>query len=168
MEAINKDWSQIKLRINIKTTIEKAYSSWATQQGLEAWFLRKAPATDAQGKSRKTNELLSKDDTYLWTWHGYSDDMKHEGTVLQANGKDKFAFSFSSNCPVTVSIYKEQDEVIVELIEDNIPVDNARIFKHYTSNTMGWTFFLTNLKSVLEGGLDLRNFNPSLKNVITA
>ncbi len=111
-------------------------------------------------KSRKTNELLLKADTYQWTWHGYNDDMKHEGTVLEANGKDKFAFSFSSNCPVTVSIYKEQEEVIVELIEDNIPVDNARIFKHYTSNTMGWTFYLTNLKSVLEGGLDSAEFQP--------
>jgi hypothetical protein len=168
MEAINKDWSQIKLRINIKTSIEKAYSSWATQQGLESWFLKKAPATDAQGKSRKTNELLSKADTYKWTWHGYHDDMRHEGAVLEANGKDKFAFSFSANCPVTVSIYKELEEVIVELVEDNIPVAEGSIFKHYTSNTMGWTFYLTNLKSVLEGGLDLRNFNPSLKNVITA
>ena len=95
-------------------------------------------------------------------------DVFDQRPVLDANGKDKFAFSFSSNCPVTVTIYKEQDEVIVELIEDNIPVDNGRIFKHYTSNTMGWTFYLTNLKSVLEGGLDLRNFNPSLQNVITA
>jgi hypothetical protein len=168
MEAINKDWSQIRLRINIKTTVDKAYTSWATQKGLESWFLKKAPAKGGGGQARKTTELLTKADTYLWTWHGYHDDMRHEGTVLEANGKDRFAFSFSSNCPVTVSIYKEQDEVIVELVEDNIPVDNARIFKHYTSNTMGWTFYLTNLKSVLEGGLDLRNFNPSLQNVITA
>lgn len=169
MESISKNWHEIKLRINIKTTIDKVYRAWATQQGLESWFLRRAPFKDPQGKNRKENELLSKADSYHWTWHGYPDEVMQEGTILEANGKDKFVFSFSLNCPVTVSIYKEHDEVIVELVEENIPsMEEGRMFKHYTSNTTGWTFFLTNLKSVLEGGLDLRNFNPSLKNVITA
>ena len=32
----------------------------------------------------------------------------------------------------------------------------------------GWTFYMTNLKSILEGGLDLRNKNINLKQVINA
>ena len=32
----------------------------------------------------------------------------------------------------------------------------------------GWTFYLTNLKSVIEGGLDLRNKNLDIKGVINA
>jgi hypothetical protein len=32
----------------------------------------------------------------------------------------------------------------------------------------GWSFFMVNLKSILENGYDLRNKNEELKNVITA
>ncbi|MGB7068667.1 MAG: hypothetical protein WBD22_04175 [Pyrinomonadaceae bacterium] len=33
---------------------------------------------------------------------------------------------------------------------------------------LGWTFYLTNLKSFLEGGIDLRNKNDNLHGVINA
>jgi hypothetical protein len=32
----------------------------------------------------------------------------------------------------------------------------------------GWTFYLANLKSVLEGGLDLRNKNARLQRLVNA
>ena len=168
MEAISKNWSEIRLRININTTIEKAYQMWATQAGLESWFLREAKAKDGQGKTKKETDAMVKGDSYSWRWHGFADDVALTGKVLDTNGKDRFQFSFSMDCPVTISIYKEQGQVIVELVEENIPVDSGEIFTHYLSNTTGWTFNLTNLKSVLEGGLDMRNVNANLKNVITA
>jgi hypothetical protein len=33
---------------------------------------------------------------------------------------------------------------------------------------LGWTFYLANLKSILEGGLDLRNKNPEIQKMINA
>lgn len=169
MEAISKSWSEIRLRINIDTTIDKVYRAWATQAGLESWFLREAPVKDNKGKSKNGTDAMIKGDTYTWKWHGFPDDVALEGRVLETNGRDKFVFSFSMECPVTISIYKEHEQVIVELVEENIPTEVAGpMFKHYLSNTTGWTFYLTNLKSVLEGGLDMRNFNVNLKNVITA
>jgi uncharacterized protein YndB with AHSA1/START domain len=168
MQAISKTWSEIRLRINIDTTIEKAFKAWTTQAGLESWFLRQAPVKDPAGNAKKENDIMIKGDTYSWLWHGFSDEIGLHGKVLDTNGKDRFTFSFSMECPVTISIYKEQDQVIVELVEQNIPIDAGPIFKHYLSNTTGWTFYLTNLKSVLEGGLDMRNLNSNLKNVITA
>jgi len=169
MEAISKSWSEIRLRINIDTTIEKVYKAWTTQAGLESWFLRMAPAKDSKGVGKKETDALVKGDTYHWRWHGFEDDVALDGRVLESNGKDKFVFSFSMDCPVTISIYKELDQVIVELVEENIPTEQrGPIFKHYLSNKAGWTFYLVNLKSVLEGGLDMRNFNAKLKNVITA
>ena len=168
MEAISKNWNEIRLRINVDTTIEKVYRAWTTQAGLESWFLRQAKAKDPKGNAKKETDTMVKGDSYDWMWHGFPDDVRLEGRVLESNGKDKFVFSFSMDCPVTISIYKEQGQVIVELVEANIPTDEGVIFKHYLSNTTGWTFYLTNLKSVLEGGLDMRNFNAELKNVITA
>jgi uncharacterized protein YndB with AHSA1/START domain len=168
MEAISKNWNEIRLRINIDTTIEKAYRAWTTQAGLESWFLREAPAQDPKGKAKKGSDEMVKGDTYTWAWHGFSDEVKLQGRVLESNGKDKFSFSFSMDCPVTISIYQEHGQTIVELVEQNIPTEQGQIFTHYLSNTTGWTFYLTNLKSVLEGGLDMRNYNVDLKNVITA
>jgi len=168
MEAISQSWSQIKLRINVNASIEEAYKAFATQRGLESWFLRSAPAKTKSGVSKKKDELLTVGDSYQWNWYGFAEDMKLEGSVLESNGKDKFVFSFSMNCPVTIKIYRELEQTIVDLMEQNIPKEEGSIFKHYLSNTTGWTFYLTNLKSVLEGGLDLRNQNPALKDVITA
>ncbi|MEJ0034298.1 MAG: SRPBCC domain-containing protein [Bacteroidota bacterium] len=168
MEAISNNWSEIRLRINIDATIEKIYNAWTSQAGLESWFLREAKAKDQQGSNKKETDSMVKGDTYKWLWHGFPDDTVLTGKVLDSNGKDRFSFSFSMDCPVTISIYKEQGQVICELVERNIPVDAGPIFKHYLSNTTGWTFYLTNLKSVLEGGLDMRNFDENLKNVITA
>jgi hypothetical protein len=87
--------------------------------------------------------------------------------VLKNNGKDLFSFSFANDVPVTITIYKEQGETIVELIESNLPSDAGGVAKQFVSDSRGWVFFLVNLKSTLEGGLDLRNTNEGIRNVIT-
>ena len=43
-----------------------------------------------------------------------------------------------------------------------------RIASIYVDCSYGWTFFLANLKSVLEGGIDLRNRNVDIKNVVNS
>jgi hypothetical protein len=78
------------------------------------------------------------------------------------------SFTFSQDLPVTISIYKECEETIVELVESFDPADEEASRKHYLGNMKGWIFFLVNLKSVLEGGLDMRNRKSELKNVLTA
>jgi hypothetical protein len=45
----NPDFSEFKLRVNIKTTVENAYKAWATASGLESWFLRKAVFKNEKG-----------------------------------------------------------------------------------------------------------------------
>jgi uncharacterized protein YndB with AHSA1/START domain len=168
MSQQNSPFSAFKLRVNIKTGIEKAYQAWTTRAGLESWFLRQAIFTDENGKERKGDAAILEHDSYTWRWHGYTDDVAEKGTVLKANGKNLFSFTFSMGCPVTISIYTEQDETIVELTESDLPTDEETIKKHYVGDSRGWIFYLANLKSVLEGGLDLRNKNDKLLNVITA
>jgi len=57
---------------------------------------------------------------------------------------------------------------VVELWQENIPGDEDSKVNLHMGCTKGWTFYLTNLKSILEGGIDLRNKNISLKNVVNA
>lgn len=161
-------WSKFKLRVNIKKNIDTAYASWGTVAGLESWFLRKAVFMTPQGKLREAQELLQEGDDYEWYWHGHPDSVVVKGKVLKANGKNMFAFSFSMGCPVTISFYTEQEETIVELVESELPTDEKTRVQHFVGDSKGWIFYMTNLKSILEGGLDLRNKKVDLENVITA
>ncbi len=101
-------------------------------------------------------------------WHGWSDDTVERGTILQANGKDSLQFSFGKAGNVSVIIKKEQEEMVVQLVQDEIPVDEEGQVYYHIGCTKGWLFYLTNLKSILEGGIDLRNKNVELKDVINS
>jgi uncharacterized protein YndB with AHSA1/START domain len=164
---ITHDFSQFKLRVNIKTSIENAYQAWATPAGLRSWFLGRAVFTDQQGHSRGENEMVRLGDEYTFYFTNHPDTVAVKGKVLKTNEKDLFSFSFANEIPVTITIYREHGETIVELIESNLPTDEGSIRKQFVSDSRGWVFYLTNLKSILEGGLDLRNTNEALSNVIT-
>ncbi|HEY4336339.1 MAG TPA: SRPBCC domain-containing protein [Puia sp.] len=145
---MKNNWSQFHLRVNIAVPSEKVYAAWATRAGLESWFLRQA---------RAKADPLQKGDEYAWRWHGYPDEIEHTGTIAGANGKDQFSFTFTMGALVNVSIFRECEETIVELTESDLPVDEDALLKRYVEDYKGWIFYLVNLKSVLEGGLDLRN-----------
>lgn len=159
-------FSEFKLRVNVNTGIDNAYRAWATSAGVSSWFLQMT-YKDPEGKVRAGDELAQEGDEYALAFAHKPDMVICTGKILKANDRDLFSFSFSKGCPVTISIYKEQDETIVQLIESHLPTDEETIRKHFVGDTKGWIFYLTNLKSVLEGGLDLRNKNAALKSVIT-
>jgi uncharacterized protein YndB with AHSA1/START domain len=177
-------WSLFKLRVNIRRPLDKVYAAWATPGGLESWFLRRAEVGVRElsgsgmgsgpgepgppGIHRLPAESMESGDHYTWNWHGYAETAMAKGRIIAANGVDHFAFTFSLGCPVSVSLYRELDETIVELVESELPSDEETMLRHYVGDLKGWTFYLTNLKSVLEGGPDLRNRRAELTNVITA
>lgn len=163
------DWSKFCKRINIKAGVHDIYDAWATQAMLEKWFLRTAEFTKPDGLLRNKYEHVEVGDSYKWLWHGWDDNTVEKGKVLEANGRDLIRFSFAGNC--TVSVYIKMgagDELIAELWQENIPVDEDSKVKLHLGCMKGWTFYLANLKSILEGGIDLRNKNVSLKNMVNA
>lgn len=162
------DFSQFKLRVNIKTSVENAYKAWATAAGLNSWFLGKMIFTDEKGVVRPDDAAVEVGDEYTCAFAKNPDSILVRGKVLKANGKNLFSFSFSKNCPVTVSIYEEHGETIVELIESNVPNEDDVVVRQFVNDSKGWIFYLINMKSILEGGLDLRNKSMEIKNVITS
>lgn len=162
------NWKQFRRRIPIKAPAKAIYAAWTTQQGLEAWFLRLAEFTKPDGTTKPKNSSIEKGDKYKWLWYGYDDFVVEEKEVLEANGWDQLKFSFSGDCIVTVSIKQDQGETICELIQDMPQEDVAEQQHFFIECGKGWGFYMANLKSVLEGGLDLRNKNVKLKEVINA
>jgi uncharacterized protein YndB with AHSA1/START domain len=160
-------WSSFTTRINVHAPIDKLYSMWATKSGIESWFLRMSEYKRANVVLQIDEEVI-KGDTYCWRWHGWSDDVTEEGNILDCNGRDFFKFSFGKAGDCTVVIKEELGYTIVELTQENIPDDDQG--KHYwhVGCKTGWTFYLANLKSICEGGVDLRNKDERLKNMLNA
>lgn len=164
----NYDWSKFSLKINIQAPASAIYLSWTVPELLEKWFLRKAIFRYDEDLVRGFTEPIQTDDAYEWYWHGYDDATVEKGKVMLANGVDQLQFSFTGGALVTVDIGEVAGENIVMLTQENIPTnDHGKIHYHMGCQT-GWTFYLTNLKSYLEGGLDLRNKNNVLTSMVNS
>ena len=161
------DWSKFVLRIPVVASREKIYHAWATQRGIESWFLRSArfftPDT-----VREQEEFIQNGDRYTWLWHGYDDETVEHNDILEANGEDKLSFVFAGHCIVTVLIGMLDTETIVQLTQENIPTGEEGKVNIHIECMQGWTFYLANLKSILEGGPDLRNRNLKIGKVVNA
>lgn len=162
------DWSRFTVRINVNAPTDKLYRSWATRSGIEHWFLRWCEYRSPDNSLKEENEQAKKGDTYKWRWHGYPDSVTEEGTILEANGKDFFKFSFGKAGDCSVSIKEEQGETIVELVQENIPTDEKSMEYYHVGCRTGWTFHLADMKSILEGGIDLRNKREDLKDMLNS
>ena len=162
------DWSSFEMRIPVNGSLENIYKAWTTISGIQSWFLRSAKYSDPNGVLRDNDELVQKGDRYTWYWHGYDDDTVEHNDVLEANGEDVFSFVFAGHCIVTVTIGMIEGETIVELRQENIPTGDEGKSEIHMGCMQGWTFYLANLKSVLEGGIDLRNRNTKIGKVVNS
>jgi uncharacterized protein YndB with AHSA1/START domain len=162
------DWSRFTVRININAPVDKLYRAWATRSGIEYWFLRWSEYKNTDGSVKGAGEYVNKGDSYSWRWHGYPDSVTEEGKILEANGKDFFKFSFgkAGNCAVTIK--QESGETIVELVQDQVPTDEKGMEYYHVGCKTGWTFHLANMKSIFEGGIDLRNRREDLTDMLNS
>ena len=163
----NFDWTKFTRKIVIQSSLQKLYEAWATPSGIEKWFLKSANYFDsANNKVTNRNSSVENNFTYEWNWFLY--DLTEKGKIIRANGKDFFQFSFAGECTVEVILTEKGEFVLVELTQKNIPTDDESKQHIRLGCDTGWAFYLVNLKSVLEGGLDLRNKNPEFKAMINS
>jgi len=159
----NFDWTCFTRKSAIKTSVETIYNAWTKSEEIEKWFLSKADYFREEAPIDKSKNTEA-GDTYQWNWYLYLDTEK--GKVTQANGVDHFQFTFAGDCIVDVNLRQEDEYVIVSLTQKNIPTDDASKKGIRLGCDTGWSFYLVNLKSVYEGGLDLRNKDENLKELI--
>ena len=162
------DWTKFTKRIPTTANISTVYNAWTRQETLEKWFLRKAEFTKPDNTLRQETESIQKGDKYLWLWYGYPDTVFEKKEILEANGKDFIQFGFTGDCIVSVKLYTQESETIIELTQENIPPDDNPATNLHIGCGEGWTFYLANLKSYLEGGIDLRNKNINIQGVISS
>ena len=161
------DWRSFTLRVAIGASPKAVFEAWTSQQGLESWFLRMAQFKKPDQAPRPRTEMIREGDEYVWLWHGYSDEVVEKHSVLSNNGWDRLQFKFAENCRVTVEVKQEAGAVVCELTQEMLMDDEGKRQYYFIECGKGWTFYLANLKSVLEGGIDLRNRNPELQKLIS-
>ncbi|MBD1394785.1 SRPBCC family protein [Mucilaginibacter glaciei] len=150
-------WNEFRLCGDYNVDLRSLYMAWATPAGLEKWFLRKADFFTVPLRQRAADEQIMKEDTYTWYWHGFNNDTLQKGSILEANGQDLIKFTFSGDSVVTVKFSTRNGLTIIDLTQDNIPEESDPKKNLLVQCQIGWTFYLTNLKSVMEAGKDLRN-----------
>lgn len=160
------DWKKFIVRINIDATARELYNAWTTRQTIESWFVRLSEFS-RNGEVLSDTEPVHPGDRYKWMWHGYPDSTVEFGDILSANGKDFLEFTFAG-MNVSVRIIAEEGETLVELTQYNIGEDDKSKSSFHVGCTQGWTFYLANLKSLMEGGIDLRNKNEKLKRMMNS
>jgi uncharacterized protein YndB with AHSA1/START domain len=160
---MNEKWTSFTLTANFTAPVSEVYRVWATQRGIEKWFLRKAIYKTPEGDRLANDTYVRAGDSFEWYWHGFPDTVAEKGRILEANHKDRFSFTFTGDTIVTVHIYTRESETMLELTQGQIPVETDPEKSLYVQCSHGWLFYLTNLKSYLEGGLDLRNKSLAVK-----
>jgi uncharacterized protein YndB with AHSA1/START domain len=160
----NFDWTQFTKRIAIKAPMQTLYNAWAQTGELEKWFLKTAQYLDANGANIERNASAQSGMRYVWNWYLYEET--EYGQVLIANDKDHFQFTFAGQCKVDITLSEEFGYTIVQLIQSNIPTDDKSRQDIFMGCSAGWAFYLINMKSIYEGGLDLRSKDERLKPMV--
>ncbi len=167
-DAGNDDWTRFTKQIPVAAPKDVIYEAFATQAGMEGWFLRSAVFSKPDKSVRSPEELIQKGDSFSWLWHGWSDETNEKGQILEANGVDLIKFTFHEPMVVTVEVVEQDDISLVRLTQENIPADENSKTNYFVGCGEGWTFYLANLKSLFEGGVDLRNRNEKIRNVLNS
>ncbi len=139
--------------IYLNAPIDDVYKIIASSGGLEKWFMGKAEYTDASGGVRLSEHTAQKGDAFAWNW--LEKDLNINGKILEANTNEKFSFSFGSSFEVTITIKEHNGRTLLTLAQNYTQNAQKNDFAHINCCTC-WVFFLTNLKSVVEHGNDLR------------
>lgn len=158
------NWSSFTRKIAVKASLSDLYNAWTLAPELEKWFLQEAVFLDEEGNFVSREEHIHSGHSYNWKWFAYDDT--ESGRIMEANGSDFIQFTFAGPCLVDIRLTEWHEQVIVELTQKNIPTDDLSKRDIRLGCYTGWSFFLLNLKSVYEGGLDLRNQDPDLTGML--
>ena len=154
------DWTAFTKRIAIKASLSEIYEAWTVASQLETWFLERVVFLEDQGQPFSKEKPVPPGTSYEWYW--YLDTTPMKGEILSTNGRDFIQFTFEGQSVVDVKLSLQNEYVIVELRHHDIPQDDHSKQHIRLGCSNGWAFYLHNLKSVHEGGIDLRNKDAAL------
>jgi len=140
----------LKQVIYIKAPPAKVFRFIAEPRGLNRWILSKAKMTPR------------KDGNYTFTWHG---GYHHSGKVTSYVRAQKLGLTWPAlserdeifgNTRVTFRLKPKEEGTLLEMNHTGFKSGTAWD-RQYDGANSGWAYYLTNLKSVVQHGKDLRS-----------
>ncbi|MGE3801262.1 MAG: SRPBCC domain-containing protein [Candidatus Kapaibacterium sp.] len=145
--------NRFKLEIKVACSRERLFDYVTTSDGLTQWFLGHVEYVDLTGAPVQGSDLQA-GFNYLWKWQK---PHEVEGTVLGYTRNESFEVTFGKDFTVTFSVEDiEPGETSLLRLEQTNHNPNEENEFGFINCCVCWTFFLTNLKSVVEQGKDLR------------
>jgi len=158
IDADNYDWSKFEITYYYNAHITRVFKAWTQATGLESFFIQRCIYTDTDGKIRDVQESPKVGDAYEWQ---FRQDFNVKGEILALTEKEQFSFSFG-DMQVEIFFRVLDSQTEVRLNQSKIPAtESGRVFGHLNCRSC-WVFFMTNLMSVLDSDLDLRDDNIEL------
>jgi hypothetical protein len=149
------DWSQFYVHMYYRAPIDEVFRRFATAAGMESFYVKQATFTAPDGAVRGPDEFYASGDAYLFD---YVHDYSHGGRILGMTEEEMVAFTFGE-CQVTIRFRELEDATEVALHQTDCPLeDPQRAWMHLNCRSC-WIYFMTNLRSVLAGGPDVRDFD---------
>ena len=153
-EAEAYDWSQFHVRMYYLASMDEVFARFSTSAGLESFFIYRASHTTPAGDVRDRHESIQAGDRYEWE---YVHDYRHGGEFLAVVANERVDFSFGS-MHVSVRFREVGEAIEVDLHQTQCATDDPdRAWQHVNCRSC-WIYFLTNLRSILAGGPDVRDF----------
>ena len=150
------DWTQFDIHLFIEAVPEAVFGKWATSSGLESFFVKKCEVRGSRGDIRSASASLSEGDVYQWDWFF---NYKSSGRILQVTPNRSLSFTFGK-CSVAVELRPFDSGTFVHLRQAGMDLAEEDRVNLHLDCRCGWTYFLTNLKAVLEHGIDVRDKRP--------
>jgi len=166
------EWTMFRQKEYIKAPISEVFIKWVTPGGIIEWFLKKAMYESENEGIRFPIEIIKTGDNY--TWKFYSGFIM-KGKILDVQENSSFKFTFGKKEPdldedVIVNVtFKEKDGLtVIELEQNNIADNEYGKVTYNLSCIVGWSYYLTNLRSIIESGYDFREKDMELAKETTA
>ena len=148
------DWSQFHVRMYYLAPIREVFRRFSTQAGLESFYIYRAEHLALDGSRRSPQEVVKAGDRYDWT---YVHKFRHGGE-FEAVEQDRYLRFTFGEMTVAISFRQVGEATEVDLHQTNCAIDDPdRAWQHLNCRSC-WIYFLTNLRSVLACGQDVRDF----------
>ncbi len=140
------DWTRFYLKIAINASPEKVFRAWTYAPEISKWF------------TVKTEFEAKKNGRIYFEWLG-GDKMNDKVIAITKNRRLVIPFGTKGE-KVEITVTKDGKGSICTLTQYDMKTTTKDKINMHMGCKQGWTFFLANLKSYLEHGIDLRSHNP--------
>jgi hypothetical protein len=145
-------WKEFRRSVLVSPSLETALPLLNTAEGLSRWFIGTCRFYRGDAEPRGPNEPAQSGDGFEWMW--LNKPLKLDGAVLEV-GSNSIRYTFGAAGHVVFSAREENGRVRVS-IEQALDGDSEYNSEDWVNCYVCWSFFLLNLKSVIEHHTDLR------------